>query len=184
MAISLTAFPSALANSRSVPEPRKGIVQGPLINEDGMLKVEEHIKDALDKGAKVLTGGKRHERGGTFFEPTVIGEMSIQMRITHEETFGPVAPLYRFHEEDEAISLANDTEFGLAAYFYSRDIGRCWRVSEALEYGIVGVNEGNISTEVAPFGSMKQSGVGREGGHFGTEEFVEVKYMLMGGLGQ
>jgi succinate-semialdehyde dehydrogenase/glutarate-semialdehyde dehydrogenase len=110
--------------------------------------------------------------------------MNTQMRITREETFGPVAPLYRFKEEDEAIALANDTEFGLAAYFYSRDIGRCWRVAEALEYGIVGINEGIISTEVAPFGGMKQSGVGREGGHFGTEEFVEVKYMLMGGLGQ
>jgi succinate-semialdehyde dehydrogenase/glutarate-semialdehyde dehydrogenase len=162
----------------------EGVVQGPLINADAVLKVEEHIKDALDKGASVLTGGKRHERGGTFFEPTVLGDMNTQMRITREETFGPVAPLYRFHEEDEAISLANDTEFGLAAYFYSRDIGRCWRVAEALEYGIVGINEGIISTEVAPFGGMKQSGVGREGGHFGTEEFVEVKYMLMGGLGQ
>ena len=166
------------------PGTEEGVVQGPLINEDGVLKVEAHIKDAIDKGARVLTGGKRHERGGTFFEPTVLGDMNTQMRITREETFGPVAPLYRFKEEDEAIALANDTEFGLAAYFYSRDIGRCWRVAEALEYGIVGINEGIISTEVAPFGGMKQSGVGREGGHFGTEEFVEVKYMLMGGLGQ
>jgi succinate-semialdehyde dehydrogenase/glutarate-semialdehyde dehydrogenase len=166
------------------PGTEQGVVQGPLINEDAVLKVEEHIKDALDKGAKVLTGGKRHERGGTFFQPTVLADMNTQMRITHEETFGPVAPLYRFHEEEEAVSLANDTEFGLAAYFYSRDIGRCWRVAEALEYGIVGINEGIISTEVAPFGGMKQSGVGREGSHFGTEEFVEVKYMLMGGLGQ
>ena len=166
------------------PGTEEGVVQGPLINEDAVLKVEAHIKDALNKGASVLTGGKRHERGGTFFEPTVLADMNTQMRITREETFGPVAPLYRFHEEDEAISLANDTEFGLAAYFYSRDIGRCWRVAEALEYGIVGINEGIISTEVAPFGGMKQSGVGREGGHFGTEEFVEVKYMLMGGLGQ
>ena len=136
----------------------------------------------MAKGARVIAGGKRHELGGTFFEPTVLVDVDTQMKVAREETFGPVAPLFRFSTEDEAIRLANDTEFGLAAYFYSRDIGRIWRVAEALEYGIVGINEGIISTEVAPFGGMKESGIGREGAHHGLDEFLEVKYMCMGGL--
>lgn len=137
--------------------------QGPLIDMAAVEKVEEHIGDALAKGARVLTGGARHELGGTFFEPTVLTGVTTDMAITREETFGPVAPLYRFETEEQALQMANDTEFGLAAYFYSRDIGRVWRVMEGLEYGIVGINEGIISTEVAPFGGMKESGVGREG---------------------
>ena len=156
--------------------------QGPLIDQAAIEKVEEHVEDAVAKGGKVLAGGKRHALGGTFYEPTVIAEANTQMKIAHEETFGPVAPLFRFSREEEAIQIANDTEFGLAAYFYSRDIGRIWRVSEALEYGIVGVNEGIISTEVAPFGGMKESGIGREGAHHGLDEFLEVKYLCMGGV--
>jgi len=159
-----------------------GVVQGPLINQAAVEKVEHHIADAVAKGAKIATGGHRHALGGTFFEPTVLTGVQADMLITKEETFGPVAPLYRFHDEAEAIRLANDTEFGLAAYFYARDIGRIWRVGEGLDYGMVGINSGAISTELAPFGGMKESGVGREGSHYGVEEFVEVKYMLMGGL--
>ena len=142
-----------------------GVQQGPLIDMAAVEKVEDHISDALAKGATMLAGGKRHAMGGSFFEPTVLAGVDTQMKIAREETFGPVAPLFRFETEDEAIRLANDTEYGLCAYFYSRDIGRVWRVSEALEYGIVGVNAGIISTEVAPFGGMKESGVGREGSH-------------------
>jgi succinate-semialdehyde dehydrogenase/glutarate-semialdehyde dehydrogenase len=159
-----------------------GVMQGPLINKAAVEKVEQHIKDAVDHGAKVATGGHRHKLGGTFFEPTVLTEVKPEMLITREETFGPVAPLYRFKTEQEAIRLANDTEFGLAAYFYARDLGRVWRVGEGLEYGMIGINSGAISTELAPFGGMKESGLGREGSHYGVEEFVEVKYMLMGGL--
>jgi succinate-semialdehyde dehydrogenase/glutarate-semialdehyde dehydrogenase len=156
--------------------------QGPLIDMAAVAKVEEHIKDAVDKGAKVLTGGKRHQLGGSYFEPTVLTEVNTQMKVAREETFGPLAPLFRFRTDEEAIQIANDTEFGLAAYFYSRDIGRIWRVAEALEYGIVGINVGIISTEVAPFGGMKESGIGREGSKYGLEEFLEVKYMCMGGV--
>ncbi|MCL4114709.1 UNVERIFIED_CONTAM: hypothetical protein GTU68_053588 [Idotea baltica] len=145
-------------------------------------KVEEHIKDAVDKGAKVLVGGKRHELGSSFFYPTILGNVTTDMRVTYEETFGPVAPLFKFKTEEEAVKLANDTEFGLASYFYTRDIGRVWRVSEALEYGMVGVNSGLISNEVAPFGGVKESGLGREGGTYGIEEFLEVKYICMAGL--
>jgi succinate-semialdehyde dehydrogenase/glutarate-semialdehyde dehydrogenase len=159
-----------------------GVVQGPLIEKKAVEKVEEHIADALAKGAKVLTGGKRHEKGGQFFQPTVLTGVTPAMKITHEETFGPVAPLYRFKSEDELIKLANDTEYGLAAYFYSRDIGRVWRVAEAIEAGIIGINVGIISTEVAPFGGMKESGIGREGSKYGIEEFLEVKYLCMGGI--
>lgn len=159
-----------------------GITQGPLINRAAVEKVEEHIEDAKVHGARVMTGGHRHDLGGNFFEPTVLVDVTPSMKVTNEETFGPVAPLFRFKTEDEAIALANDTEFGLAAYFYSKDLGRTWRVAEALEYGIVGINEGIISTEVAPFGGVKESGLGREGSHHGTEEFLEMKYMLMGGL--
>ena len=171
------------ANKLVVGDGLKGETQqGPLIDAAALDKVEEHIEDAVSKGARVIAGGKRHELGGTFFEPTVLVDVDTQMKVAREETFGPVAPLFRFSTEDEAIRLANDTEFGLAAYFYSRDIGRIWRVAEALEYGIVGINEGIISTEVAPFGGMKESGIGREGAHHGLDEFLEVKYMCMGGL--
>jgi succinate-semialdehyde dehydrogenase/glutarate-semialdehyde dehydrogenase len=160
----------------------EGVTQGPLINPAAVKKAEEHIADALRKGAKVVLGGKRHALGHSFFEPTVLTDVNPQMMIAREETFGPVAPLFRFSTEEEAIRLANDTEFGLAAYFYSRDIGRIWRVSEALEYGIVGVNTGIISTESAPFGGMKESGVGREGSKYGLDEYLEVKYVCMAGL--
>ena len=156
--------------------------QGPLIDMDAVEKVEEHIRDAVDKGAKIMTGGSRHELGGTFFKPTVLADVDTDMMVTHEETFGPVAPLYRFKDEAQAIAMANDTVFGLASYFYSRDIGRIWRVMEGLEYGIVGINDGLISTEVAPFGGMKESGTGREGSKYGIEEFLEIKYALIGGL--
>ncbi|HXF65950.1 MAG TPA: NADP-dependent succinate-semialdehyde dehydrogenase [Burkholderiales bacterium] len=159
-----------------------GVVQGPLIDMKAVEKVEEHIRDAVSKGARVVTGGKRHERGGQFFQPTVLADVTPAMRITHEETFGPVAPLYRFRTEEELIRLANDTPYGLAAYFYSRDLGRVWRVAEALESGIVGVNVGIISTEVAPFGGVKESGIGREGSKYGIEEFLEVKYVCIGGV--
>jgi len=156
--------------------------QGPLINKAALAKVENHVADALAKGAKVICGGKRHALGGTFYEPTILTDVSDDMTIAGEETFGPVAALFRFHEEAEAIARANDTDFGLSAYFYSRDIGRVWRVAEALESGIVGVNEGIISTEVAPFGGVKQSGLGREGSKYGIEDFLELKYVLMGGI--
>jgi succinate-semialdehyde dehydrogenase/glutarate-semialdehyde dehydrogenase len=159
-----------------------GAQQGPLIDKAALAKVEEHLGDALSKGAKVLVGGKRHELGGTFFQPTVLTDVTTQMKVAREETFGPVAPLFRFENEEDGIRIANDTEFGLAAYFYSRDIGRIWRVAEALEYGMVGINEGLISTEVAPFGGMKESGIGREGSKYGIEEFLEVKYLCMGGI--
>ncbi len=160
----------------------EGVVQGPLINAAAVEKVEEHIDDALSKGAKVLTGGKRHSLGGTYFQPTVLSDVNPQMLVSRDETFGPLAPLFRFEREGEAVELANETEFGLASYFYSRDIGRIWRVSEGLEYGIVGVNTGIISTEVAPFGGVKESGVGREGSHMGIDEYVEAKYVCVAGL--
>ena len=159
-----------------------GVVQGPLIDMKAVEKVEEHIADAVAKGARVMAGGKRHAMGGSFFEPTVLADVKTNMKVTHEETFGPVAPLFRFKTEQELIKLANDTEFGLASYFYSRDIGRIWRVAEALEYGIVGINVGIISNEVAPFGGVKESGIGREGSKYGIEEFLEVKYLCMGGI--
>jgi len=144
--------------------------------------VERHVADALGKGAKTLLGGKRHERGGLFFQPTVLTNVTADMLVSHEETFGPVAPLIRFKSEDEVIRLANDTEFGLCGYFYSRDIGRIFRVAEAMETGIVGANVGIISTEIAPFGGVKQSGLGREGSKYGLEEYLEVKYILLGGI--
>ncbi len=161
----------------------QGVTQGPLINMEAIEKVERLIKDATSKGAKITTGGKRHALGHTFFEPTVLTEVNTQMAVAQEEIFGPVATLFRFKTDDDAIRLANDTEYGLAAYFYARDLGRVWRVAEALEYGIVGINEGIISTEVAPFGGMKESGIGREGSKYGIEDFLEVKYLAMGGLG-
>jgi len=156
--------------------------QGPLINSQAVDKVERHIADALAKGARVVLGGRRHALGGTYFEPTILADVTPAMLCAREETFGPVAPLFRFHTEAEAVRMANDTEFGLAAYFYSRDNGRVWRVARALEYGIVGINEGIISTEVAPFGGVKESGMGREGSRYGTEDFLEVKYLCMGGI--
>jgi len=159
-----------------------GTTIGPMIEPAAIEKIEAHVADAVAKGARVLLGGKRHKLGGTFFEPTILTGATPAMRIAREETFGPVAPLFRFQSEAEAIALANDTEFGLAAYFYSRDLNRIFRVAEALEYGIVGINEGLISTEVAPFGGVKQSGLGREGSRYGIEEFVEVKYLCLGGL--
>ena len=159
-----------------------GVTQGPLITEEAVEKVEAHLADALNKGAKVALGGKRHKLGRTFFEPTVITGLESSMRIASEETFGPVAPVFRFKDEADVIAKANATRYGLAAYFYARDLGRVWRVAEALEYGIVGVNSGAISSELAPFGGMKESGIGRKGSRHGVEEFVEIKYMLMGGL--
>ena len=161
----------------------EGVTTGPLINMAAVEKVEEHIRDATSKGARVAAGGKRHALGGTFYEPTILIDTTPDMMIFREETFGPVAPVFRFKTEEEAIRLANDTEFGLAAYFYGRDIGRVWRVAEALEYGIVGINEGIISTEVAPFGGVKESGNGREGSKYGIEDYLEVKYLCMGGIG-
>ncbi len=158
------------------------VEQGPLIDMAAVEKVEDHIHDAVGGGATVVAGGKRHRLGGTFFEPTVLTGVTPAMKVAREETFGPLAPLFRFETDDEAIRMANATEFGLAAYFYARDIGRIWRVGEALEYGIVGVNVGIISTEVAPFGGMKESGIGREGSHYGLDEFLEVKYLCMGGI--
>jgi succinate-semialdehyde dehydrogenase/glutarate-semialdehyde dehydrogenase len=160
-----------------------GVTIGPLIDAAAVAKVEEHIADAVAKGAKVATGGKRHSLGGLFFEPTILTGVTTAMKVTKEETFGPVAPLFRFRDEAEAIRMANDTEFGLASYFYGRDIGRVWRVAEALEYGIVGINTGLISTEVAPFGGVKESGLGREGSKYGIEDYLEVKYLCMGGMG-
>jgi succinate-semialdehyde dehydrogenase/glutarate-semialdehyde dehydrogenase len=154
--------------------------QGPLIDTKALAKVEEHIADAVSKGAKVVSGGKRHALGGTFFEPTVLTGVTPQMAVAREETFGPVAPLFRFETEADAIRMANDTEFGLAAYFYTRDLSRSWRVSEALEYGIVGLNTGLISTEVAPFGGVKESGFGREGSKYGILDYTELKYVCTG----
>ena len=159
-----------------------GVTQGPLIDMVAIEKIESHVADAVAKGAKLMQGGKRHALGGTYFEPTVLADVSADSLIFSEETFGPVAPLFRFKTDDEVIELANRTEFGLASYFYSRDIGRVWRVAEALEYGMVGVNTGMISNEVAPFGGVKQSGLGREGSHHGIDEYLEIKYIAMAGL--
>ena len=159
-----------------------GVQQGPLIDQAAVEKVEEHIQDAVSKGGRVLLGGKRHALGQTFFQPTVLANVTPQMKVAKEETFGPLAPLFRFETDEQAIEMANDTEFGLASYFYSRDIGRIWRAAEGLESGMVGINTGLISNEVAPFGGVKQSGLGREGSHYGIEEFVEIKYLCFGGL--
>ncbi|MDD2662859.1 MAG: NAD-dependent succinate-semialdehyde dehydrogenase [Dechloromonas sp.] len=159
------------------PGSEPGVAQGPLINAAGLAKVEAHVADALAKGARVLCGGARHERGGNFFQPTVLAGVTPDMQVAREETFGPMAPLFRFDTEADAIAMANDTEFGLAAYFYTRSAGRCWRVGEALEYGMVGINTGLISNEVAPFGGIKQSGLGREGSKYGIDEYLEIKYL-------
>ena len=160
----------------------EGIELGPLIDMAAVEKVESHIMDAVGKGAMVAAGGSRHALGGTFFQPTVLTNVKVNMAVANEETFGPLAPLFRFHSDEEAIQMANDTEFGLAAYLYSRDIGRIWRVAEAIEYGIVGINTGIISTESAPFGGMKESGIGREGSKYGLDEYVEMKYLCMAGI--
>jgi succinate-semialdehyde dehydrogenase/glutarate-semialdehyde dehydrogenase len=156
--------------------------QGPLIDAKAVAKVEEHIADAVAKGAAVALGGKRHALGGTFFEPTILTQVTPKMLVAREETFGPVAPLFKFQTEAEAIAMANDTEFGLAAYVYTRDLARSWRVSEAIEYGIVGLNTGIISTEVAPFGGVKESGIGREGSKYGILDYTEMKYVCIGGV--
>ncbi|WP_322514804.1 NAD-dependent succinate-semialdehyde dehydrogenase [Rhodopseudomonas palustris] len=161
---------------------QQGVTQGPLINQAAVEKTEKHIADAVSNGARVITGGKRHALGGTFFEPTVLANVRPDALVAHEETFGPLAPVFRFKTEDEVIKLANNSPFGLAAYFYARDIGRVWRVAEALESGMVGVNSGLITTEVAPFGGVKESGLGREGSHHGMDEYVEIKYVMMAGI--
>lgn len=161
----------------------EGVNQGPLIDMNAVLKIEDHIEDALSKGAEVMIGGNRHELGQTFFQPTLLKNATSNMKVAKEETFGPLAPLFRFGEESEAIQMANDTEFGLASYFYSTSLDRVWRVSEQLEYGMVGINTGIISTEVAPFGGVKQSGLGREGSSHGIDEYQEMKYLCMGGIG-
>ncbi|RMH43165.1 MAG: NAD-dependent succinate-semialdehyde dehydrogenase, partial [Alphaproteobacteria bacterium] len=160
----------------------EGVTFGPLIDEAALRKVEEHVSDALAKGAKVVLGGRRHPLGGTFYEPTILTDVTPDMAVAREETFGPVAPLFRFETEAEAVAQANDTEFGLASYFYSRDLARVWRVSEALDYGMVGVNTGLISTAEAPFGGVKMSGIGREGSRHGLDEFMEMKYVCVGGI--
>ena len=180
------AFTKKLAEAVSAMKVGDGLKgetqQGPLIETAAVEKVEEHIADAVENGASIALGGERHELGGNFFQPTILTNVTQKMKVAREETFGPVAPLFSFKTENEVIRYANDTEFGLASYFYSRDIGRVWRVMEALEYGIVGVNEGIISTEVAPFGGVKESGIGREGSKYGIDDFVEIKYALMGGI--
>jgi succinate-semialdehyde dehydrogenase/glutarate-semialdehyde dehydrogenase len=180
------AFAEKLAEAVKKLKPAPGLeagsTQGPLIDDAAVEKVESHIHDAQSKGAKILVGGKRHVLGGRFFEPTILTGVTTQMAVAREETFGPVAPLFRFKSEADAIALANDTEFGLAAYFYGRDIARVWRVAEALEYGIVGINTGIISTEVAPFGGVKESGLGREGSKYGMDEYLEIKYLCFGGI--
>jgi succinate-semialdehyde dehydrogenase/glutarate-semialdehyde dehydrogenase len=177
------AFSKKLAEAVAKTKVGDGLTEdvnfGPLISPSAVDKVEEHIADALKKGAKVQTGGKRHALGGTFFEPTILTDVTPDMIVSGEETFGPVAPLFKFETEEEVIALANDTIFGLASYFYARDIGRITRVQEALEYGMVGVNTGLISTEVAPFGGVKQSGLGREGSHHGMEDYLEMKYICL-----
>lgn len=158
------------------------VTQGPLIDKAAVSKVQEHIDDAVSKGAKVAAGGKQHDLGGLFFEPTVLTEVTSSMKVAKEETFGPLAPLFRFKTEEDVVQMANDTEYGLAAYFYSRDLGRVWRVAEALEYGMVAINTGILSNEAAPFGGIKQSGLGREGAKYGLDDYLETKYMLMGGI--
>ena len=180
------AFAEKLAKAVTALKPAPGLeagaTQGPLIDDAAVSKVESHIQDAKQKGAKVLVGGRRHALGGRFFEPTILTDVTPAMAVAREETFGPVAPLFRFKTEAEAVALANDTEFGLASYFYGKDIARVWRVAEALEYGIVGINTGLISTEVAPFGGVKESGLGREGSKYGMDEYLEIKYLCFGGI--
>ena len=178
-AAELTSRVESMTVGRGV---ENGVAIGPLINSAAVEKVESLVNDAIERGARVATGGHRHDAGSNYYAPTVLGDVTTDMRIAHEEIFGPVAPLIRFSDEASAIRIANDTRYGLAAYFYARDIGRVWRVAEALEYGIVGINEGIISTEVAPFGGIKESGIGREGSRYGIDDYIELKYLCMGGL--
>jgi succinate-semialdehyde dehydrogenase/glutarate-semialdehyde dehydrogenase len=178
----IARFASRVASLKVGHGTAPGVVVGPLIDEAAVDKVEQHINDALLRGARIVVGGKPHTLGGNFYEPTVLADVQPDMRCAREETFGPVAPVLRFSSEEEVIQLANDTEYGLAAYFYSRDIARCFRVSEALEYGMVGVNAGILSHEIAPFGGIKQSGIGREGSRHGIEEYLEMKYVCFGGV--
>jgi succinate-semialdehyde dehydrogenase/glutarate-semialdehyde dehydrogenase len=159
-----------------------GVTQGPMINEAAVLKVESHVADALEKGATLVTGGERNALGSNFYNPTLVTNVTTDMTVSSEETFGPLAPIFRFETEEQAIAMANDTESGLAAYAYTKDLGRAWRVGEALEYGMVGINEGIISNCAAPFGGIKHSGLGREGSKYGMDDYLEIKYMLMGGL--
>ncbi|NHQ83956.1 NADP-dependent succinate-semialdehyde dehydrogenase [Chromobacterium vaccinii] len=175
-------FAAAVATLKVGNGLEAGVSQGPLIDQNAVAKVEEHIADALAKGGRLIAGGKRHALGHTFFEPTLIADVTREMKVAREETFGPLAPLFRFQTEEEAIRLANDTEFGLASYFYARDVGRIFRVAEGLEYGMVAVNSGLLSNEAAPFGGVKQSGLGREGSKYGIEDYLEIKYVLLGGL--
>ncbi len=175
-------FAAAVAKLKVGSGLEPGTEQGPLIEPAAIAKVERHVSDAKAHGAKVLTGGKPHALGGLFYEPTVLSNCTPEMLISHEETFGPVAPLFKFKDEDEVIGLANKTEYGLASYFYARDVGRVFKVAEALEAGIVSVNEGIFSTEVAPFGGYKHSGIGREGSKYGIDEYLEIKYVNLGGI--
>jgi succinate-semialdehyde dehydrogenase/glutarate-semialdehyde dehydrogenase len=170
-------FAARVRDMKVGPGTEDGVVQGPLIDDAALLKVQSHVADAVGLGARILCGGSRHDQGGNFFQPTVLADVTPAMRVAREETFGPVAPLFRFETEAEAVAMANDTEFGLAAYFYSRSLARSWRVGEALEYGMVGVNTGLISNEVAPFGGIKQSGIGREGSKYGIDDYLEIKYL-------
>uniref|UniRef100_UPI0026280C63 NAD-dependent succinate-semialdehyde dehydrogenase n=1 Tax=uncultured Maritalea sp. TaxID=757249 RepID=UPI0026280C63 len=179
-----TAFAKRVESLKVGDAFEEGVTQGPLINANALKKVEELVADARDKGAIAATGGKPHELGGLYYQPTVLRDVPLNARVLKEEIFGPVAPLIKFETEEEVINLANDSEFGLAGYFFARDIGRVWRVAEALECGIVGVNEGITSAVEAPFGGVKQSGLGREGSHYGLDDYMEVKYVLMGGLGK
>lgn len=176
----LEKFTAAVNQLKTGDVMSQDVQIGPLINEQGLEKVQEHIRDAVEKGAEILTGGKKLE--GLFFQPTVLAPATPEMIIAREEVFGPVAPVFRFSSEQEAIQMANDTHYGLAAYFYSRDVNRCWRVAEALEYGMIGINEGLISTEVAPFGGIKESGFGREGSKYGMDYYIEIKYLCFGGV--
>ncbi|MCL6261787.1 NADP-dependent succinate-semialdehyde dehydrogenase [Craterilacuibacter sp. RT1T] len=178
----IAKFSAAVAQLKVGNGVEAGVTQGPMIDDKAVAKIEEHIADALAKGGRLLAGGKRHALGHSFFEPTVIADVTPSMKVAREETFGPLAPVFRFHSEDEAIAMANDTEFGLASYFYARDIGRIFRVSEGLEYGMVAVNSGILSNEAAPFGGVKQSGLGREGSKYGIEDYLEIKYVLLGGI--
>jgi succinate-semialdehyde dehydrogenase/glutarate-semialdehyde dehydrogenase len=180
------AFAEKLAQAVTALKVGDGLAeesqQGPLINEAALQKVEDFVADACEQGARVICGGRQHELGGTFYQPTLLADVTTAMRVAHEEIFGPVAPLFKFESEADAIMMANDTEYGLAAYFYSQDVARIWRVSEQLEYGMVGINEGIISNPTTPFGGVKSSGLGREGGSYGIEEYLEAKYLCLGGI--
>ena len=178
-----TKLTEAVLNLSVGDGSKEGIQQGPLIDQNAVEKIESHITDAKAKGAKVIAGGKRHALGGSFFQPTVITDVTPNMLCANDETFGPLSPLFRFETEEEAIAMANDTKFGLASYFYSRDFARIWRVAEKLEYGMVGINEGIISNEMAPFGGIKESGTGREGSKYGIDDYLEIKYLCLGGIG-